>query len=259
MCYPEPYNPLDRMSNYNQSNLQRSSSKWQQKSGSSRSNPSFQAEGEPYIPQPDYTPAPTRRSESFRVQPTSSKTRPTSLMPVQPLPRLDEKRLSVIQRPVSSLLNGPVLLPPVEELSPTGASATSPGSGDRVWHHPQWYNSSQFQAQDWNAALMKRLSVEAQTLREEKIRRQADSELDRFESEIGSYLEDEEEEEEDDKRKKKTTSSGTSTPKSSSTLTASPPLSSSPAGAGAVSPGRTGRHAQQSGSGGRAQRGIAYP
>ena len=245
VCYPD-HNPLDRMSNYNQSNLQRSSSLFKSSSGrGSHSSPSSLEQLKvPYIPQPDYTPATSRRAESFRVQQTtnSSKQRPVSLAPtIQPLPRLDDKRSPTIHRPVSSLLTGPVLTPPAEELSP---SVRSPG--ERAWHHPQWYNSSQFPAHDWNAALMKRLSVEAQTRREEKIRRQANTELDRFESEIDSYLVEEADEEEDHDKIKRTTSSGASTPKSSSTLTASPRSGSPSAGA---SSGREG-HARKS----RAQR-----
>lgn len=47
---------------------------------------------------------------------------------------------------------------------------------------------------------MKRLSVEAQSHREEKILREANKELERFESEIESYLEDVEEEEEEEEK-----------------------------------------------------------
>lgn len=86
---------------------------------------------------------------------------------------------------------------------------------------------------------MKRLSVEAKTHREEKILREANKELERFESEIESYLEGVEEEDEDDLRvvptNTKETSptihaSGSSTPRtsSSSAMTGSPPCPSSP-------------------------------
>lgn len=192
----------------------------------------------PYIPQPDYTPLPVRRTESLKLpqrpqahvvakHPLPNK--PTSVILPHPdssndLPRVDETRSKSLR-------------------SPTDVSSES--SIDRVWHHPQWH-SSQFLANDWSAALMKRLSVEAKSHREEKILREANKELERFESEIESYLEQVDEEEEDvkvdviqkmpttrmkvetEKSTTTTTSSGTSTPRSSSTVTGSPPCPSSP-------------------------------
>ena len=166
----------------------------------------------PYIPQPDYTPLPTRRvdglltavqqaksknkpvarsSSSVVVVASSSSAGPTIESCSNTIPRIaEEKRIkttaAAIRRPMRSIekTSSPESSPPEEQ--------------QRVWHHPQWH-SSQFLANDWSAALMKRLSVEAQSHREEKILREANKELERFESEIESYLEDVEEEEEEEK------------------------------------------------------------
>jgi len=92
--------------------------------------------GVPYIPQPDYTPLPTRR--------------------VDMIPRLDVK---------------------------------APHSATLPWNHrPREWNCSQFPAHDWNAALMKQLSIEAQKRQNEQVRKEVDVELERFESEIDLYL-----------------------------------------------------------------------
>ena len=187
----------------------------------------------PYIPQPDYTPLPTRRADSFKLQTRPQTSALKHQLPPKPiitphpdasatLPRVEEKRIKT-SRPAS--------IHKIEETS------------ERVWHHPQWH-SSQFLANDWNAALMKRLSVEAKSLREQKILREANKELERFETEIESYLEEDEEEEqgrivaqqksatrmveEEGEHQQKTTSSGSSTPNSSSTITSSPPCPSTP-------------------------------
>lgn len=210
-------------------NVQRSNSLWKGNNGKpvaldpKRQQAPLEQLKVPYIPQPDYTPLPTRRAQSFRVQPSSAVVKPAQLnkepqVPaVQPIPRLDTDRLI---RPVSSLL-----APPEED----GTSITS--STGRVWHHPQW-QSSQFPAHEWSAALMKRLSVEAKTRREEKIRRAADTELDRFESEIDSYLEaDEEEETPKSTQQSGNTNkvrSGASTPHSSSMRRTTPSYPASP-------------------------------
>lgn len=233
VCYPDLHHPLDRM------NIQRSNSNMWKKNGTNQmgSKEPEQLKVMPYIPQPDYTPAPTRRAESFRIQqsrPSVNKSSSNKKQQQEPnsvpdvsLPRLDMERKPT--RPMS-FLGQRERIPEIKE------EPTSSSGADREWNHPQW-NSSQFQAYDWNAALMKRLSVEAQTMREEKIRRAADSELDRFESEIDSYLPEEDEEDEgiedvimtSDRKK---VSSGNSTPYSSSTMTASPASSSSPSRAG---------------------------
>ncbi len=197
-----------------------------------RSGPTDQPKA-PYIPQPDYTPLPTRRADSCQIQSRpqgSALKHQLSTKPViaphpeasATLPRIEEKRVKT-SRPAS--------------IHPTEESHV-----DRVWHHPQW-NSSQFLANDWSAALMKRLSVEAKSHREQKILREANKELERFETEIESYLEEDEEEESgnDDAQQKlprmmnaegehqqKVASSGSSTPNSSSTITSSPPCPSTP-------------------------------
>ena len=173
-------------------NAQRNNNMWK-----TRSLPT-DAPKAPYIPQPDYTPLPTRRADSCQIQSISTggkgpqrkqqellhgsnsigvKTVETTTN----IPRIDEK----------SRMNGRSTSVAAEMLS-----VESSQTNQRVWHHPQWH-SSQFLANDWNAALMKRLSVEAKTHREEKILREANKELERFESEIESYLEQVDEEEED--------------------------------------------------------------
>uniref|UniRef100_A0A0P5P9V2 Patched domain-containing protein n=1 Tax=Daphnia magna TaxID=35525 RepID=A0A0P5P9V2_9CRUS len=179
----------------------------------------------PYIPQPDYTPLPTRRMDSVgqigqrtplglltAVQQSKSKTKdvgrsnssvvilassnigPPADACRNTIPRVAEER-RVKTAPITAIANsGPsVSIAAVEETAESQSSASLPV--ERVWNHPQWH-SSQFLANDWSAALMKRLSVEAQSHREEKILREANKELERFESEIESYLEDVEEEEE---------------------------------------------------------------
>lgn len=159
----------------------------------------------PYIPQPDYTPLPTRRvdglltavqqkgkpvarSSSSIVRASSGVGGPTIEPCSHTMPRTAEEKRSktapITVRPIS-----------IESIEPTSNEESSPPSvKQRVWHHPQW-QSSQFLANDWSAALMKRLSVEAQSHREQKILREANKELERFETEIESYLEDVEEEE----------------------------------------------------------------
>merc|ERR1712071_360183 len=86
----------------------------------------------PYIPQPDYTPLPARRS-----------------------------------------------------LVSTRHKASSP---DSIRDPEAIKSSSEFRAQDWNTALMKQLSLEAQKRQNELVCKEANVELDRFESEIDSYL-----------------------------------------------------------------------
>ena len=110
-------------------------------------------EGVPYIPQPDYTPALPRRTLN---------TQGSYVAGVQMLPRIGKSGSAVDM------------------------------SGDlRDWQHSQW-NSSQFPASDWNAALMKRISEEAQLKRVDRIRirQEVDQTLDQFESEMDSYLDD---------------------------------------------------------------------
>ena len=210
-------------------------SNWNYSGGRQNNNSQLADQKVPYIPQPDYTPLPTRR------QP-------------QPAPRQiqqqQQKKLNTVDElETTRNTGGGYPLRPTANISTVGAGTAEGIAVDRVWHHPQW-NSSQFPAHDWNAALMKRLSLEAQNRREENIRRQANTELERFESEIDLYLEEEEDEDEDEQviigtsvqvtdekrgssssgggTKKQSTSSGTSTPSSTSTLTGSQPLPASP-------------------------------
>ena len=208
---------------------------------------SKQVQKVPYIPQPDYTPLPTRRVETYRVQ--QPQPAPRQLQQKQLNSAVDLESTGVDSRKTTTRNTGGYVFQPT-----SGAEAIAV---DRVWHHPQW-NSSQFPAHDWNAALMKRLSLEAQNRREEKIRRQVNSELERFESEIDLYLEEEEEVEEEEKQQttcrstaapaeidgaekrghnttisdgggtKKKPSSGSSTSSSTSTLTGASPVSASP-------------------------------
>ena len=117
---------------------------------------------EPYIPQPDYTPLPARRTT---IEGRTAVERRTTIDLEAPL--------------VSSVL------PRVPEIKSSLRNAEL--SEDRVWHNPQW-NCSQFPAHEWNAALLKRLSQEAQNRRAEQIRQEADLTVDRFESEIDLYL-----------------------------------------------------------------------
>jgi hypothetical protein len=167
----------------------------------------------PYIPQPDYTPLPTRRvdglltavqqaksknkpvgrsSSSVVVVASSSSAGPTIESCSNTIPRIaEEKRIKTTAAPISRSMTS------IEQTS--SPESSPPEEQQRVWHHPQWH-SSQFLANDWSAALMKRLSVEAQSHREEKILREANKELERFESEIESYLEDVEEEEEEEEK-----------------------------------------------------------
>ena len=86
---------------------------------------------------------------------------------------------------------------------------------------PQW-NFSQFPAHEWDAALMKRLSIEARNRREESIRKEANMELERFESEIDLYLESCEDAEECADE-----ATGGSTTPTSSSITSTPPCPTS--------------------------------
>jgi hypothetical protein len=210
-------------------------------SGQKQSEPATkQVQKVPYIPQPDYTPLPTRRVETYRLQQPQPAPRQLQQKPLKTVDELET--IGVESRKTAMRNTGGYVFQPTG-----GAEAIAV---DRVWHHPQW-NSSQFPAHDWNAALMKRLSLEAQNRREEKIRRQVNSELERFESEIDLYLEEEEEGEvrrsiavpvESDGAEKrghnstiidgggtkKKPSSGSSTSSSTSTLTGTSPVSASP-------------------------------
>lgn len=197
-------------------NAQRANGAW--KGRPAQSDPQLQKA--PYIPQPDYTPLPVRRADG-----------PT----LKRQPQADTA--ANISSPYDFGQNRNLARTPQ---SPDYATAD-------VWGTPRW-GSSQFVAKDWNALLMKRLSVEAKSHRDEKLRRQANKELDRFESEIQSYIEEEDEEQEDSQNAPKRSShqhsrqssgvnedqsaipSDTSTPSPSSTLTGTtPPYSASSA------------------------------
>lgn len=130
----------------------------------------------PYIPQPDYTPLPARRSGP--LSPLS----PQDLAGVPSLARLDEKSK-----------------PPVGYYSNKAFEAVPE---ERAWEASRW-NSSQFLASDWGVALMqKKLCLEAKTRREERIRSQADKTLESFEKEMDLYLGEEGEEREREREAK---------------------------------------------------------
>lgn len=184
----------------------------------------------PYIPQPDYTPLPTRRIDALGQTPqrsqlgllTAAQQTKTKIKAVgrsnssavilassniggtvesgsNTIPRVaEEKRVKTIPLTAITNIRPTLSITAIEETTNLESSTSLPS--ERVWQHPQWH-SSQFLANDWSAALMKRLSVEAQSHREEKILREANKELERFESEIESYLEDVEEEDEETEQK----------------------------------------------------------
>lgn len=147
----------------------------------------------PYIPQPDYTPLPARRSGG--LVPTgvqlsagdlaykeAGKSMPgtAAAAAAATLPRLDDKSK------LAAYYNNRAF------------DATVPESfAERAWNSSQW-SSSQFSVSDWSVALMqKQLCLEAKTRREERIRSAADKALESFEKEMDLYLDEEDEEQPD--------------------------------------------------------------
>lgn len=133
----------------------------------------------PYIPQPDYTPLPARRTNvvlsgsEMAFDDVHKDAKSDSPALAATLPRLDDKA-----KPAAYLNRA--------------FDAVPESFSERAWNSAHW-SSSQFSVSDWNVALMqKQLCHEAKTRRDERIRSQADKTLESFEKEMDLYLDDEE-------------------------------------------------------------------